>query len=157
MVSSDSSTMLLPLRGVPRRTEMRRERLGPWGTMMLDRGCAPASDSPLLCLVRLSVRLSRSDFSPRTAPVLFNPPPAELEPDAESGGTAVLPLLSTLDVSIVKPDVFGDLPRLWRSSWAQSAGVGGTGPRAVTPLGGGRLVGGDMIGSLVLLRLCDRD
>lgn len=65
--------------------------------------------------------------------------------------------LSTLDVSIVKPDELGDLPRLWRPSSVQSAGVGGTGPRAVTPLGGGRLVGGDRIGSVVLLRLCDLD
>lgn len=34
-----------------------------------------------------------------------------------------------------------------RSSSTQFAGVGGTGPNAVTPLGGGRLVGGDSMGS----------
>ena len=124
--------------------------------MISDKGCAPAS--PQLCLVRLSVRLSRKDFSPRTAPVLFKPPPAELDPDDESGWTEV-PLLSTLDVSIVRPGWLGDLPCLWRSdSWSsQLAGVGGTGPSAVTPLGGGRLVGGDTIGSVVRLRLCDLD
>ena len=124
---------------------------------MSDKGCALELDSPwLLCLVRLSVRLSRSDFSPLTAPVLFNPPPAELDPDADSGGATAMPF-SPADVSIDRPDVLGDLPRLCRSSSAQSAGVGGTGPRAVTPLGGGRLVGGDKTGSLVLLRLCDLD
>lgn len=36
------------------------------------------------------------------------------------------------------------------TSSRQSAGVGGTGPRAVTPLGGGRRVGGERIGSLPL-------
>ena len=109
-----SSRTLRPLRGVPRCTENRRDTLDPWGTMMSDKGCAPALESPRLCLVRLSVRLSRRDFSPRTAPVLFKPPPAELDPDDESGCTEV-PLLSTLEVSIVRPGGFGDLPFRWRS------------------------------------------
>lgn len=50
---------------------------------------------------------------------------------------------------------------LARSSSTQLAGVGGTGPNAVTPLGGGRRVGGETMGwvSLVksLLVLCERD
>lgn len=44
------------------------------------------------------------------------------------------------------------------SSSFQLAGVGGTGPSAATPLGGGLLVGGDVSGSLPLLglvTLCD--
>ena len=156
--SPDSSrTFLPPLRGVPRCTENRRDTLDPCGTMISERGCAPALESSRLCRVRLSVRLSRNDFSPRTAPVLFNPPPAELDPDDESGWTEV-PLLSTLDVSIVRPGGLGDLVVLWCSTLSfQLAGVGGTGPSAATPLGGGRLVGGDTIGSVVLLRLCDLD
>lgn len=39
-----------------------------------------------------------------------------------------------------------------RSSSTQLAGVGGTGPNAVTPLGGGRLVGGDATASLPLVK-----
>lgn len=35
----------------------------------------------------------------------------------------------------------------------QSAGVGGTGPSDVTPLGGGRRVGGEMIGTTFLSTL----
>ena len=97
-----------PLRGVPRCTENRRDTLEPCGTMISERGCccccAPALvGSSRLCRVRLSVRLSRRDFSPRTAPVRFNPPPAELDPDDESGCTDVPLLLSILDVSIVRP------------------------------------------------------
>jgi hypothetical protein len=45
-------------------------------------------------------------------------------------------------------------------SSVQLAGVGGTGPRAATPLGGGRLVGGDMKGapfSPALDTLCERE
>lgn len=36
----------------------------------------------------------------------------------------------------------------------QSAGVGGTGPSEETPLGGGRRVGGDMMGTVALSMLC---
>lgn len=36
----------------------------------------------------------------------------------------------------------------------QFAGVNGTGPRAITPLGGGRRVGGDTIGSLPVGNRC---
>lgn len=54
-------------------------------------------------------------------------------------------------------DVFtvnaGERPRPGAFGWSlstQSAGVGGTGPRFVTPAGGRRLVGGDMMGTTFL-------
>lgn len=112
-------------------------------------------DSPLLCLVRLSLRLSRSDFSPRTAPVLARLPPDGLDPGvADSGGCAVE--LDELDVSTLRPACAARFA-CCRSSSTQSAGVGGTGPSAVIPFGGGLLVGGDRtgLGSIVRFKLCD--
>lgn len=50
---------------------------------------------------------------------------------------------------------WGCLPLGWRSCSFQSAGVGGTGPRAVMPSGTGRLVGGEAMGSVVRFKLCD--
>jgi hypothetical protein len=118
---------------------------------MSDSGWMLASEPPLECLVRLSLRRSRKVFSPLTAPALDSRPPPELR--SESGGVYTL-LPATVDVSIVNSG-WGDLPGRCRSSSTQSAGVGGIGPRAVTPPGGGRLVGGETTGSVVLLRLWD--
>lgn len=111
-------------------------------------------ESPLLCLVRLSLRRSRRDFSPLTAPALASWAPAELDPDVEDSGTPELVALDALAVSTLRLGWPGRFGRC-RSSSTQSAGVGGTGPRAATPPGGGRRVGGEATGSDVLLRLCD--
>lgn len=116
---------------------------------MSDKGWIPSS---AFCRVRLSFRLSRKDFSPRTAPVRFRPALVEPDPEPESGTAGGLDAAAAA-VSIVNPIGLGDLPRPCCSSPTQSAGVGGTGPSAVTPLGGGLLVGGETTGSLVLLRL----
>ena len=102
-------------------------------------------------LVRLSFRRSRSVFSPLRACCLarFGD---ELDDDALDSGFAFE--LPTLAVSVAWGVVpFGDSVRCdtgfgIASSCCQFAGVGGTGPRAITPLGGGRRVGGDIIGSL---------
>lgn len=55
-------------------------------------------------------------------------------------------MLVTLSSSLV---LIGDGSLCGGSSsvFVQFAGVGGTGPNAVTPIGGGRLVGGDMTGA----------
>lgn len=77
--------------------------------------------------------------------------PLELADDtADSAFALELPML---DVSVpwdVPVPLLGDSAFCGWSigSSVQFAGVGGTGPRAVTPLGGGRRVGGDTIGSL---------
>lgn len=102
-------------------------------------------------LVLLSVRLSRNVFSPLTAFVLARLLDG-LSPDVADSGKA--PALSTLEVSACEWPSGDDRPRGVRfddaSVSTQSAGVGGTGPRAATPLGGGRRVGGDTTGSLVV-------
>ncbi len=156
---ASSSTIFPPLRGVPRCTEKRRERFEPWGTTISDSCCASVLDSALWCLVRLSFRLSRRVFSPRTAPVLFKPL-LGLAPVADSG-TLCAWVLPKSDVCIVNSGGLGVVERCcWRSSSTQLAGVGGTGPRAVTPPGGGRLVGGEAIGGFIAFgrfRLWDRD
>lgn len=107
-------------------------------------------------LVLLSLRLSRSVFSPLTAPVRANPLLELLPEAAESGFSLELVALEILSTREVRTGD-GSRPRLSSVS-TQSAGVGGTGPNADTPLGGGRRVGGDMIGSLPLFgldTLCD--
>ncbi len=116
----------------------------------------PASSDPsiefLIPLVRLSVRLSRSVFSPLTAPVLANPAAGLDDEPAEAGSSlelAALETLSTIDARLGE----WPLPRLLFSVSFQSAGVGGTGPSAATPDGGGRRVGGDTMGPLPLLGL----
>jgi hypothetical protein len=113
------------------------------------------SMEPRMPLGRLSLRLSRSVFeSPRTAPW-------RTKVDAEAGGEPAFgtysPELPELTALSSKDVLLGDgsLPCIS----AQLAGVGGTGPRAATPSGGGRRVGGDLIDSLWLLvreTLCDR-
>lgn len=156
--SSSASTMtrVVPLRGVFLWMETCRDKPLLGGTMISDKG--PTFEGPRACRVRLlSVRLSRSVFSPpRTAPCLDNP--AELDPDNDSSVLSSL-LLAALEVSIVRPEAADPLTSTSGVSSTQLAGVGGTGPNAVTPLGGGRLVGGAMIGdgSIGRLRLCDRD
>ena len=111
-------------------------------------------------LVLLSVRLSRKVFSPLTAFVLARLPDW-LSPEVADSGKA--PALSTLDVSACEWPSGDDCHRgvrlLDESVSTQSAGVGGTGPRAATPLGGGLRVGGDATGSLVLglLTLWERE
>lgn len=126
--------------------------LAPGGTTMSASGWMPGLGSPLILLVRLSVRRSRSDFSQRTAPALASCPPAELDPEAESGGWEES--VEALEVSMLRAG--GGAARVrWRSSSTQLAGVGGTGPRAAIPCGGGLRVGGETMGSGVLFRLCD--
>ena len=68
--------------------------------------------------------------------------------------------LAMLPASLTSETGGGDWPRGWAEALStQSAGVGGTGPRAATPSGGGRLVGGEVMGALSqgLLALCDCD
>lgn len=90
-------------------------------------------------------------LSCRTALALFKPP--VLFDDPSGSGTSVA--LAAEAVSITKP---GDRPRPGWLDWlgwlgaasvsTQSAGVGGTGPNDATPLGGGRRVGGEIIGTV---------
>lgn len=103
-------------------------------------------------------------LSCRTALALFKPP--VLFEDPSGSGTSVA--LAAEVVSITKP---GDRPRPDWLDWLcwigwlgaasvsiQSAGVGGTGPNDATPLGGGRRVGGEIIGTVarsMLWTLCD--
>jgi hypothetical protein len=133
-------------------------------TMSVSDGAAAreASIESRWYLPRLSLRLSRSVFSPRTARARAKPPAelppeadAEAEPVAEAGvgdGPSVtadsMLELVMLDVSTAESCGGGDGPLLFSDS-IQSAGVGGTGPRAVTPLGGGRRVGGEATGSVL--------
>lgn len=88
----------------------------------------------------------------RTALARLSPPLALPE---EVSGSETSWALEAAAVSIVRP---GDRLRFaWldcTSSSTQFAGVGGTGPRDDTPLGGRRRVGGEMIGMLVLSMLC---
>ena len=78
----------------------------------------------------------------------------------EEPGAGSIGGLDGIEVSIVR---LGDRLRsegpAWLSFSFQSAGVGGTGPRLVTPAGGRRLfTGGDMIGTEFLsmdCTLCD--
>ena len=76
-------------------------------------------------------------------------------------GTSCDWLLLKSDVCKVNSGWLGGVERCCgRSSSTQLAGVGGTGPRAVTPPGGGRLVGGEVMGGFKAFgrfRLCDRD
>lgn len=105
----------------------------------------PSMEARTPPLVRLSLRRSRSVFSPLTAPVRDSP---VAEPGGDPGGDPIppgglspeLPELTALSSNdgLLGEGVVSELPRS-----VQSAGVGGTGPRAVTPLGGGRRVGGD--------------
>jgi hypothetical protein len=137
---------------------------------MSDNGCVAtaardASMESRCTLPRLSLRLSRSVFSPLTARARARPP-AELAPEAEAEAeadpvadagvgagslVAVEPMLELvmLEVSIAESCGVGDGCLLFDES-TQSAGVGGTGPSAVTPLGGGRRVGGEITGSVLI-------
>lgn len=76
------------VRGVPRPIVGRRCNPDGPGITISERGCGPADASMeprALLLVRLSLRRSRSVFSPRTAGLLVKPP--ELAEDApDSGG-----------------------------------------------------------------------
>lgn len=115
-------------------------------------GCVMASMEPCdVWRLRLSALLWRIVLSCRTALALFKPP--VLFDDPNGSGTSGA--LAAVVVSITRP---GERPRPARLGWpdwprsasvsTQSAGVGGTGPSDVTPLGGGRLVGGEIIGTL---------
>jgi len=116
--------------------------------------CAPSSEFRALPLVRLSVRLSRKLFSPLKAGVLDKTPVAELADDTADSGCALE--LLTLAVSTIADALLLAVSVVELLGWVfgvspdscQFAGVGGTGPKAVTPLGGGRRVGGDTMGSL---------
>ncbi len=83
--------------------------------------------------------------------------------DEDPRGSLIWLELLAASVSIVKPGDFllsGCLTAGWVSLSTQPAGVGGTGPSDVTPLGGGRRVGGEMTGTIflsTLCTLCDRD
>lgn len=144
-----------PLRGVPRL--MVNLRLRPPeldGMTISDSGCAPSDasmESCTPCLVRLSLRRCSSVFSPRTARARASPP-AELAWEVA---------IDTADSGSLATEVTaGDCDLGGSGSSVQLAGVGGTGPKAVTPLGGGRLVGGDIMGapfSPALDTLCDRE
>lgn len=131
----------------------------PDGMTISDKVCASMDASiewRALPLVLLSFRRSWSVFSPRRARARAKPP-AELTVDAVDSGCALE--LSRLESSLTNDVRFGDSLLRWSSASIQSAGVGGTGPRAATPPGGGRLVGGDVTGSLpppTLLTLCER-
>lgn len=125
-----------------------------------------ASMESLTPLVRLSFRRSRSVFSPLMALALVKPP-AGLAPDADADVDVDADAVADADADM-EPDVIaesgpglelvmlevsaalslgGDLP-LWLVSLSiQSAGVGGTGPKVVTPLGGALRVGGETMGS----------
>lgn len=142
----------------------RRCRPDAPGMTMSERGCGPpeASIEPRdVPLVRLSLLRSSSVFSPRTAGLLVKPP--ELDEDVpDSGGGPALEL-PMLDVSTpcaaatLEGREPGAGPGMLSPS-LQFAGVGGTGPSAETPLGGGLRVGGDTIGSLpdgIRWTLCD--
>lgn len=154
---ASSIIRLVPLRGVFLCTETRRAILGPCGTRISDKGSTPTTEAPRLCRVRLSLRRSRRVFSPRTAPARVNP--AELEPEADSSVVCVLEAALALSVSIVNPAAAGVLGRTPGVSSTQLAGVGGTGPRAAIPLGGGRRVGGAIVGAgfTVRFKLCERE
>lgn len=97
---------------------------------------------------RLSALRWMMVLSSRTAPARFNRPP---EPGDDSWGSGTSLELVATRVSMVSPE---GRPLSGRhgsgSSGTQSAGVGGTGPNDVMPLGGGRRVGGEMIGVAVL-------
>lgn len=108
-------------------------------------------------LVRLSLRRWRRDFSPRTARALARPAPEADAEVAESEGS----LLATLTSSLALAGDGSVCSLCGRSSsFTQFAGVGGTGPNAAIPLGAGRLVGGEMTASPfspALLALCERE
>lgn len=122
---------------------------GP-GTTMLD--IPPCViESIDVCRVRLSVRRCRIVLSWRTAPARLRLP--VLPADASGSGTSSD--AQAVSVSIVRPDDAAAACRVCCTSEStQSAGVGGTGPSDVTPLGGLRRVGGEMMGTVLRSMLC---
>jgi len=144
------------LRGVDLLIVRRLDSVVVFGTTMLASGCTAPSNEFLEPLGLLSARLCIIVLlSSRTALVLTNPP--ELDPEVADSSAVALALLtvgcSTLEVSIRKA---GDRPLsggpfLWPSSSTHPAGVGGTGPSAAMPFGGGRRVGGEAAGGWLAL------
>lgn len=108
------------------------------------------------CLVLLSARRCIIVLSCRTALVRLK----LLALDEDGLGSLAVPCLSAASVSIFRA---GERPRLCCAAAAlfssQPAGVGGTGPRAEPELGGGRRVGGEIMGTWFMsigCTLCDR-
>lgn len=128
---------------------------GP-GITISERGCgfAEASMEPRVpALVLLSLLRSISVFSPLTAGLLVNPPDglAEEAPDSGWGLATELPtpgVSTPCATGGSRDNVDCTTGPGMLSPSLQLAGVGGTGPRAAIPPGGGLRVGGDMIGSL---------
>jgi hypothetical protein len=165
-------SLVRPVRGVPRLIVKRRcsppaegdgitisERCGGLAEVSIEPRVPP--------LVLLSLRRSRSvgAFSLLTAGLLVRPP-AGLADEAPYSGRGLATELPTLEVSTActtaasGDSVDGASGPGMLSPSLQFAGVGGTGPKAAIPLGGGRRVGGDTIGSLpegIRWALCDLD
>ena len=150
-------SLVLPVRGVPRLMVKRRcsPPDGP-GITISERGCgfAELSIEPRVpALVLLSLLRSIRVFSPLTAGLLVNPPDglAKDSPDSGWGLTVALPALGVSAACAAGGSRNGVCCRVgpgMLSPSLQLAGVGGTGPKAAIPPGGGLRVGGDMIGSL---------
>lgn len=141
------------LRGVDLVIVRRLERVVAFGTTIFANGCTAPSSEFLDGRVLLSARLCMMVLlSCRTARVLAKPP--ELDPEvADSSRIVLAPCIaggSTVEVSIRRAGdrpLSGGPPPLCPSSSTQPAGVGGTGPSAATPSGGGRRVGGEAFGA----------
>ena len=149
-----------PLRGVVLLICVLRDSVFAPGTMIsvIEIPWAARSMELRVLRVRLSARRWTMVLSWRTARARARP--AEGVAAVGPMSSLVFCELLTLAVSSVSAGV--PLPSAFGcASWStQFAGVGGTGPNAATPVGGGRLVGGETTGvtvSLALLTLCDLD